>query len=90
MNKREFNKALALELSFLKVPRNAIYVQNDGKLEGVSVRKENLVNASINRNVVTIEWTTPQGVKRDVIDWNKAFTPNMIVLTADKFVEVLR
>lgn len=83
MKQSEFNKYLAKELQLngvrATVKDNSVLIQNN---------KGNALKVSTRHNIVTIETTTEQ--PDNVVDWNKAFMPNMIALTRDKVIEYVK
>lgn len=58
----------------------------DWKNVTYSMTKDGLLNVQgvlvdFNKNVVTID--------DDITDWNKSFTPNMLILSRDKILKIL-
>lgn len=83
MKQSEFNQHLAKLLQLggvhATIKDKSVLIQNS---------KGNALKVSTRHNVVTIETTT--GQPNNVVDWNKAFMPNMIALTRDKVIEYVK
>ena len=83
MKQSEFNQHLAKELQLngvsATVKDNSVLIQNN---------KGNALKVSTRHNVVTIETTTEQ--PDNVVDWKRAYMPNMIALTRDKVIEYVK